>query len=95
MSQTSTTAADQIGDAANRAATRVSNSAHEVEDALKRNLEQSKEKLSEAVDVAASRVEDAHAFVTRHAREKPVQTTAIAVGAGLLLGMFLASGRRR
>jgi ElaB/YqjD/DUF883 family membrane-anchored ribosome-binding protein len=86
--------ADQIGDVANKTATRVNNGAHAIEDSVKRNIAQSKERLGEAVDLAASRVEDAHAYITRQAREKPVQTTALAVGAGLLLGMFM-TGRRR
>ena len=97
-----TTTADQIGDAATRTARGVNNGAHfaedtlkKGEDALKRGLEQSKEKLGEAADVAATRVEEAHAYITRQAREKPVQTTAIALGAGLLLGLFMAGGRRR
>ena len=95
MADATSTAADQIGDAAKRAAGRVSNGAHALEDAVKENIEKSKAKLGEAVDVAASRVEDAHAYISRQAREKPVQTTAIALGAGLLLGLFMAGGRRR
>ena len=94
MVDSSSTAADQIGDVAKRAASRVNNGAHEIEDAVKRNIQQSKAKVGEAVDMAASRVEDAHAYITRQAREKPVQTTALAVGAGLLLGLFMAGGRR-
>lgn len=97
----SPTTADQIGDAAGRTASRVNNGAHMAEEALergkeafKKGLDQSKAKIGEAADIAASRVEDAHAYITRQAREKPVQTTAIALGAGLLVGMFLA-GRRR
>jgi ElaB/YqjD/DUF883 family membrane-anchored ribosome-binding protein len=102
MAMTNTpTTADQIGDAASRTAGRGNSGAHMAEEAFergkeafKKGLDQSKVKLSEAADMAASCVEDAHAFVTRQAREKPVQTTAIALGAGLLVGMFLA-GRRR
>jgi ElaB/YqjD/DUF883 family membrane-anchored ribosome-binding protein len=87
---------DKLGEAK-----RHGNGAHLAEDAIKRGqdafkhgLETSKDKIGEAADLAASRIEDAHSYVTRQAREKPVQTTAIALGAGVLLGMFL-SGRRR
>ena len=102
MSDPTTTAADQIGDGAKRAARAVNNGAHFAEDALKhgedalrRGLDQSKAKIGEAADAAASRIEDAHTFIARQAREKPVQTTAYALGAGLLLGMFMAGGRKR
>jgi ElaB/YqjD/DUF883 family membrane-anchored ribosome-binding protein len=86
--------ADQIGEAAERGARRISSGAHAAEDAMKRTIDKSKERINDVVDIAASRMEDAHGFVTRQAREKPVQTTAIAVGAGLLLGLFMA-GRRQ
>jgi ElaB/YqjD/DUF883 family membrane-anchored ribosome-binding protein len=102
MSDPTTTSADQIGDGAKRVARGVNNGAHfaedalkQGEDALKRSLEQSKAKLGDVADAAASRIEDAHAFITRQAREKPVQTTAIALGAGLLLGLFMSGGRKR
>jgi ElaB/YqjD/DUF883 family membrane-anchored ribosome-binding protein len=102
MSDPTMPATQQTGDGAARVTRAVNDGAHFAEDALKagedalkRGLDQSKVKLGEAADVAASRIEDAHAFITRQAREKPVQTTAIALGAGVLLGLFMAGGRKR
>jgi ElaB/YqjD/DUF883 family membrane-anchored ribosome-binding protein len=99
MTNSTNSTIDQFADTAKRAAHNGANLAEDAikkgEDYIRKGVETSKAKLNDAVDITASRVEEAHAFITRQAREKPVQTTAIAVGAGLLLGMFLTSGRRR
>jgi ElaB/YqjD/DUF883 family membrane-anchored ribosome-binding protein len=88
------TSSSSLSDHAHRAANGAEDVIRKGEELFKKGVAESKERINKAVDVTATRVEEAQAYVTRQAREKPMQTTAIAAGAGLLLGLFLA-GRRR
>jgi glucan phosphorylase len=45
-------------------------------------------------DDASERFDEAQRYVTERVQERPVQSTAIALGVGLVLGLLLA-GRRR
>ena len=48
----------------------------------------------EYYDDAAERFEEAQRYVVERVQERPVQSTAIALGVGVVLGLLLA-GRRR
>jgi ElaB/YqjD/DUF883 family membrane-anchored ribosome-binding protein len=48
----------------------------------------------EAYDDAAERLDEAQRYVVERVQERPVQSTAIALGVGVLIGLLLA-GRRR
>jgi ElaB/YqjD/DUF883 family membrane-anchored ribosome-binding protein len=48
----------------------------------------------EYYDDAAERLDEAQRYLTERVQERPVQSTAIALGVGLVLGLLLA-GRRR
>ena len=48
----------------------------------------------EYYDDAAERLDEAQRYVVERVQERPLQSTAIALGVGLVLGMLLA-GRRR
>jgi len=48
----------------------------------------------EYYDDAAERLDEAQRYLTERVQERPVQSTAIALGVGLILGLLLA-GRRR
>lgn len=89
-----TSSPHNLGDTAHRVANGAEDAMRKGEELFKKGVAESKERINKAVDMTASRVEEAQAYVTRQAREKPMQTTALAAGAGLLLGLFLA-GRRR
>jgi ElaB/YqjD/DUF883 family membrane-anchored ribosome-binding protein len=94
MADTNNPSADQFTTKASNGAHAAERALHKGEELFKQGVAQSKERINQAVDMTATRVEEAQAFVTRQAREKPLQTTAIAAGAGILLGLFMA-GRRR
>jgi ElaB/YqjD/DUF883 family membrane-anchored ribosome-binding protein len=48
----------------------------------------------EYYDEAQERLDEAQRYITERVQERPVQSTAIALGVGVVLGMLLA-GRRR
>ncbi len=48
----------------------------------------------EYYDDAAERLDEAQRYVVERVQERPLQSTAVALGVGLVLGMLLA-GRRR
>ena len=48
----------------------------------------------EYYDDAAERVDEAQRYITERVQERPVQSTAIALGVGVVIGLLL-SGRRR
>jgi ElaB/YqjD/DUF883 family membrane-anchored ribosome-binding protein len=73
----------------------VGNGLHATQEALKKGVEQSKARINEAIDVTADRVDQAHMYLKQQARERPIALTMTAIGAGLVLGMLLAGGRRR
>lgn len=80
---------------AERLRQKAANGLHMTQDALKKGVEDSKVKINEAIDVTAERVDQAHMYLKEQARERPIAVTAAAVGAGLILGLLLAGGRRR
>ncbi len=86
---------DDLAQAGKRIQDKATNGVHAAEDAAKRAIDKSKMKLAEAVDASAVRIEQAHAYLQKEARERPVTVTALAIGAGVLVGLILAGGRRR
>ena len=48
----------------------------------------------EYYDDASERLDEAQRYITERVQERPVQSTAIALGVGVVLGLLLA-GRRR
>ena len=48
----------------------------------------------EYYDDAAERLDEAQRYVVERVQERPLQSTAVALGVGVILGMLLA-GRRR
>lgn len=68
---------------------------HAAEDAFKKSVDASKAKLNDAIDRTAESVDQAHMYLKEQARERPSALTAAAIGAGVLVGLLLASGRRR
>ena len=48
----------------------------------------------EYYDDAAERFDEAQRYVVERVQERPLQSTAVALGVGVILGMLLA-GRRR
>jgi ElaB/YqjD/DUF883 family membrane-anchored ribosome-binding protein len=78
----------------------------EAEGKLRVLIERLEHGVQEALDIARSRskvyaegageqFDTAQKYVTERVQERPLAATAIAVGAGVLLGLLLAGGRDR
>lgn len=91
----SSSAMDQAKAEAEKLRQKAANGLHATQDALKKGVEESKAKINEAIDTTAERVDQAHMYLKEQARERPIAVTAAAVGAGIVLGLLLAGGRRR
>ncbi|MFC3078635.1 hypothetical protein ACFODL_11105 [Phenylobacterium terrae] len=46
-------------------------------------------------DTAGQQLDEAQRYVVERVKEKPLASTGIAVGVGVILGLLLAGGRRR
>lgn len=91
----SDTPADDLKNGAEDLRAKVEERLHAAEDAVKKGVETSKEKLNDAIDRTAEGVDQAHMYLKEQARERPIALTAAAIGAGVLIGLILANGRRR
>jgi ElaB/YqjD/DUF883 family membrane-anchored ribosome-binding protein len=96
MSQsTSDTPTEELKNGAEELRAKVEEGLHAAEGAVKKGVDASKAKLNDAIDRTAEGVDQAHMYLKEQARERPIALTAAAIGAGVLLGLILANGRRR
>ena len=79
------TTADKVEAGVHRAADRTADAAHRANDKAAELADRSRELRDETMDKAEAWMEQAREYV----REKPMQSIAIAVGAGWLLGRIL------
>ncbi|MBQ4856350.1 DUF883 family protein [Rhodanobacter sp. B2A1Ga4] len=77
--------ADHVEEGLHRATDKAAGAAHQASDKATRVSERSREVYDETMDRADAWLEQARDYV----REKPVQSVAIALGAGWLLGRIL------
>ncbi len=68
---------------------------HRLELAVKRALTTVQTQSKAYLNEAEARVETAEHYVADQVRAKPVTAMATALGAGVLLGLLLSSGRKR
>lgn len=68
---------------------------HRLEFAVKRALTAVQTQSKAYMNEAEARVETAEHYVADQVRAKPVTAMATALGAGVLLGLLLSSGRKR
>lgn len=68
---------------------------HKLELAVKRALTAVQTQSKAYLNEAGARVETAEHYVAEQVRAKPVTAMATALGAGVLLGLLLSSGRKR
>jgi ElaB/YqjD/DUF883 family membrane-anchored ribosome-binding protein len=66
----------------------------EVREQARGYYETARERGREYYDDAAERLDEAQRYVVERVQERPLQSTAIALGVGMVLGLLLA-GRRR
>lgn len=78
-------AADHVEEGLHRATDKAADAAHKASDKAAQVSERSREVYDETMDRADAWLEQAREYV----REKPVQSVAIALGAGWLLGRIL------
>jgi|GEM_PF-1037435 len=50
----------------------------------------SKERLNHALDVAGEGADKAKSYITKQMHDRPITTTATAIGAGVILGLLLS-----
>lgn len=67
--------------------------AGQIKDKASEYYETARERGREYYDEAHDRFDDAHRYVSERVQERPLQSTAIALGVGVVIGLLLA-GRR-
>ena len=73
---------------------RLRDKAAEAEAKLRAKSDEVREQARSYYDDAAERFDEAQRYVVERVQERPLQSTAVALGVGVILGMLLA-GRRR
>jgi ElaB/YqjD/DUF883 family membrane-anchored ribosome-binding protein len=81
-------------DAGSTDQTKLTDLAQRAELAARERIEELRERARTYYDDGRVRVDDASRFIIEQVNEKPLKSAAVAVGAGVILGLLLA-GRRR
>jgi ElaB/YqjD/DUF883 family membrane-anchored ribosome-binding protein len=95
--------AKQVARAASEAAAKLSadaqrsfaEAAKKFEGVVQEGLEQLRAQSRTYADTAGQQFDDAQRYVVEQVRERPLAATGAAVGIGVIIGLLLASGRRR
>lgn len=64
------------------------------EQAVSEGIEQIRAQSRAYADTASQQLEEAQRYVVEHVRERPLVSTGVALGVGVLLGLLLSGGRR-
>lgn len=80
--------------AANGDEKRLREFAQRAEQAARERAEKLRTQAREYYDEGLERFDEAQRYIVQRVQEKPVQSTLVAVGAGVVIGLLLA-GRRR
>ncbi|HEX2558886.1 glycine zipper domain-containing protein [Phenylobacterium sp.] len=96
---TDTTATSgSTGSAANGLATverSFNEAARKFEKTVQDSLETLRAQSRAYADTAGQQLDEAQRYVVERVKERPLASTSVAVGVGLILGLLLAGGRRR
>lgn len=65
-----------------------------IEKTVAEGIEQIRAQSRTYADTAGQQLDEAQRYVTERVREKPLQSTGVALGVGILIGLLLAGGRR-
>lgn len=82
-----------IDNGVNGAAKKTDEFMSKASDTAKRVFDQSKDRLSDAVDYTGQGLGQAQEFVSRQMQDRPLTAAAAAMGVGVLVGLLIA-GRR-
>lgn len=69
--------------------------AKKFEGVVQEGLEQLRAQSRTYADTAGAQLDDAQRYVVERVRERPLAATGAAIGVGVVIGLLLASGRRR
>jgi ElaB/YqjD/DUF883 family membrane-anchored ribosome-binding protein len=69
--------------------------AKKFEGVVQEGLEQLRAQTRTYADTAGQQFDDAQRYVVERVRERPLAATGAAIGVGVIIGLLLASGRRR
>ncbi len=69
--------------------------ARRIEAAVQDGLKQLRTQSGVYADIATHQIEEAGDYVTEHVRARPLAATGLALGAGVLIGLLLASASNR
>lgn len=65
------------------------------EQAVTEGIEQIRAQSRAYADTAGQQLEEAQRYVVEHVRERPLVSTGVALGLGMLVGLLLSGGRHR
>jgi ElaB/YqjD/DUF883 family membrane-anchored ribosome-binding protein len=68
----------------------IADAARRAEEVVRESVETLRAQTRAYADTAAQRLDTAQKVVVEHVKEKPLQSTAIAVGVGVVIGLLLA-----
>jgi ElaB/YqjD/DUF883 family membrane-anchored ribosome-binding protein len=83
--------AARVAESAERA---FADASRKFEQAVSEGIEQIRAQSRAYADTASQQLDEAQRFVVEHVRERPLVTTGVALGVGVLLGLLLSGGRR-
>lgn len=72
-----------------------SDAARKFEQTVQDSLETLRAQSRAYADTAGQQIDEAQRYVVERVKERPLASTGVAVGVGLILGLLLAGGRRR
>lgn len=65
------------------------------EQVVSEGIEQIRAQSRAYADTAGQQIEEAQRYVVEHVRERPLVSTGVALGLGVLVGLLLSGGRHR
>jgi ElaB/YqjD/DUF883 family membrane-anchored ribosome-binding protein len=72
-----------------------SDAARKFEQTVQDSLETLRAQSRAYADTAGQQLDEAQRYVVERVKERPLASTGVAVGVGVILGLLLAGGRRR
>jgi ElaB/YqjD/DUF883 family membrane-anchored ribosome-binding protein len=72
-----------------------SEAARKFEKTVQDSLETLRAQSRAYADTAGQQIDEAQRYVVERVKERPLASTGVAVGIGMILGLLLAGGRRR